>query len=57
MLPDDGSSADLTFTNCAADLSELTTAHTTGDGTRLIVSLTATRRCASCIVSILSDIV
>ena len=44
MLPDDGSSAELAFTNCAADLSELTTAHRTGDGTRLIVSLTATRR-------------
>jgi len=37
----------LAFTNCEADLEQLTAAHKTGEGTKLIVSLTATRRCAS----------
>ena len=50
MLPDDKHNVSLAFTNCQQDLQQLTAAHRTGDGTRLIVSLTATRRCASCIV-------
>jgi hypothetical protein len=51
------SSFALTFTNCEGDSQQLKAAHKTGEGTKLIVSLTATRRCASaCILILYSDI-